>query len=426
LQGSDGNFYGTAYGGGITNTACTQGCGTAFKIAVSPALAAPVQVILSSTSANVGDGVTLTWKVLNGFSKTLQQCYAFVLNNTSGAGTWTGLQTGSIVNGAYTGSTTITPTATGTYTYALTCGGTESASASLNVGDVKSPTSVALTSNSPFTLGSLVTLTATPSTTQYVAQFTGSVAFSYGAASLGTVILNVNGVASLDLTASGIPIGTYPIKAAYSGDANYQPSSATTNVVVLGYATTTALNVTPASVTQGQSVKLSATVTRTSGTPTGSVTFYYGATFLGKANLSNGTASLTAATSSSSPPGTYAITAKYSGDSSDQSSTSPVEDVAVIAVTSTTLTVSPNPVPADSSLTITATVKETYDSGIPTGTVLFSFGSDSLGSVALTSGTATVNASDFGIAAGTYPVTATYSGDANNAASTKTVNLVIQ
>jgi len=426
LQASDGNFYGTANEGGITNTECSEGCGTAFKLAVTPTLAAPVQVTLSSNSASVGENVTLTWKVLNGFSLTLQQCYAF-LTGGSGGGEWTGLQPGSIVDGVYTGSTTITPTAIGTYNYALTCGGTESASAGLNVG-AKSATSVDLTSNSPVTLGSVVNLTATPTAAEYVAPYTGSVAFSYGATSLGTVILNVNGMASLDLTAAGIPTGTYPIKAAYSGDGNYQPSSATTNVVVLGYATTMALNATPASVTQGQSVKLSATVSRTSvsGTPTGSVTFYYGSAVLGKANLSNGKASLTAATSSSIPPGTYAITAKYSGDSSDQASTSSVEDVAVIAVTSTTLTVSPNPAPADSPVTITATVKETYDSGIPTGTVAFSFGSDSLGSVNLTSGTATVNASDYGIAPGTYAVTATYTGDANNAASTKTVNLVIQ
>jgi hypothetical protein len=156
------------------------------------------------------------------------------------------------------------------------------------------------------------------------------------------------------------------------------------------------------------------------------VTFYYGSTVLGKANLGNGTASLTAPTNGSIPPGTYAITAKYSGDSSDQASTSSVADVAVVAVTSITLTVSPNPVPADNSVTITAKVKETYDSGTPTGTVDFTLGGTDLGPVTLTSGTAVTNVSVTGIAPGTYPVTATYSGDARNAASTKTVNLTVQ
>ena len=37
VQGADGNFYGTAYGGGASD-ACVSGCGTVFKITPSGAL----------------------------------------------------------------------------------------------------------------------------------------------------------------------------------------------------------------------------------------------------------------------------------------------------------------------------------------------------------------------------------------------------
>jgi hypothetical protein len=163
-----------------------------------------------------------------------------------------------------------------------------------------------------------------------------------------------------------------------------------------------------------------------SGTPTGTVTFYYGTIALGTAKLVNGVATLAEATSGSIAPGKYAITAKYSGDSVDQASTSSAVDVSVLAATTTLLKLSQNPVPADSSATLTATVKETYGSAVPTGTVSFSIGSDGLGSPTLSGGTASLTESDLGIPAGTYPVTATYSGDANNAASSTTVNVVVQ
>jgi hypothetical protein len=52
---------------------------------------------------------------------------------------------------------------------------------------------------------------------------------------------------------------------------------------------------------------------------------------------------------------------------------------------------------------------------VPAGTVTFSVGSYVVGTKTLDgTGTAVVNASDVGIPAGTYPVTATYSGDSAN------------
>ncbi len=70
----------------------------------------------------------------------------------------------------------------------------------------------------------------------------------------------------------------------------------------------------------GQTVTLTATVIpQTSGTPTGSVTFYDGATMIGTQGLSGGAAQLS---TSSFTAGSHSITVVYSGDTNYQASTS--------------------------------------------------------------------------------------------------------
>ncbi|HEV2278239.1 MAG TPA: Ig domain-containing protein [Acidobacteriaceae bacterium] len=124
VQGQDGNFY------GVTGTGGTNAVGQLFQVAPPSALNAPVQLSFSANPANVGSPTVLTWKALNAFSLSAQQCYAF--GGAPGT-SWTGLQQGTVSGGAFQGSLSITPTATGSYTYALTCGGNESAAATLTV-----------------------------------------------------------------------------------------------------------------------------------------------------------------------------------------------------------------------------------------------------------------------------------------------------
>ena len=133
IQDNNGNFYGTAQQGGTAAACGGTGCGTVFELAITPAPAAPVQLSLSSASTALGSSVTLSWKAAKAFSTTLQQCYAFVQGGAVGAGKWTGLQPLTMGSSGYSGSTTITPTQMGTYTYALTCGGVESGFAKLTV-----------------------------------------------------------------------------------------------------------------------------------------------------------------------------------------------------------------------------------------------------------------------------------------------------
>jgi uncharacterized repeat protein (TIGR03803 family) len=127
LQGSNGVLYGT------TNVGGTGYWGTIYTLTGTPALAAPVQLSLSDSTVDAGNPVMLNWKVMNGSSLTLEQCYAFVQGGYEAAGTWSGLQTGTLTSGVYSGSATITPTDGGVYTYALTCGGVESGFATLTV-----------------------------------------------------------------------------------------------------------------------------------------------------------------------------------------------------------------------------------------------------------------------------------------------------
>jgi uncharacterized repeat protein (TIGR03803 family) len=133
-QGNTGDLYGAALFGGNTADCSGNGCGTLFGLGFSPTLPAPVQLTFSSSSVAPGTAVKLNWSVLNAFSATLQQCYAVVEGGiVGGAGTWAGLQTGTVSSGVYGGSATITPTAAGNYTYGLTCGGQESGFAQLTV-----------------------------------------------------------------------------------------------------------------------------------------------------------------------------------------------------------------------------------------------------------------------------------------------------
>jgi hypothetical protein len=93
--------------------------------------------------------------------------------------------------------------------------------------------------------------------------------------------------------------------------------------VVATFSTTTALTAQPATTMAGQSVTLTATVSgqpSSTGTPTGTVTFFDGATSIGTGTLNaSGVATLT---TNSLSVGTHSLTATYGGDLNFAGSTS--------------------------------------------------------------------------------------------------------
>ena len=142
IQAADGELYGPA-------------SAQIYKLVTTPSIPAPVAISASPSIVTVGTSFTLDWIAHNVYSETMQDCYAH--------GSWSGSK-------AISGTQTITPTAAGTYTYSLTCGGIESASTTVTVH--------------PATTG----VTATPVITPASGSFTGPVEYNITDASSGAVI----------------------------------------------------------------------------------------------------------------------------------------------------------------------------------------------------------------------------------------------
>jgi len=231
---------------------------------------------------------------------------------------------------------------------------------------------------------------------------------------------------------STLPVGTYTATANYLGDKNYGASAGTLAIpqAVNQVQTTTALKAKPNPGLAGSPVAITATVTPAQGTvtPTGTVTFTatlngVNVPLTGAANvaMANGSATI----GPSLGPGTYIITAAYSGDTDDSAGTPATYSLAISqATTVTTVTAAPSPAVVGATITFTATVTTTPAGGTPTGTVTFSAagpgGTIALGPGTLAAGSATVTSST--LTGGTYTITASYGGDTNNAPSSGTTS----
>jgi Bacterial Ig-like domain (group 3) len=149
--------------------------------------------------------------------------------------------------------------------------------------------------------------------------------------------------------------------------------------------------------------------------PTGTVTLTADSQKIAALTLSSGSASVTVSTAGITP-GSYTVTAAYSGSAGYQPS-STTTTVTVQWPTTTALSVQPNPVVQGGTLTLVATVARTGNSNEPTGAVQFKVGSNIVGSASVAGGTASLSIPTGTISQGTYGVTAAYSGDADDGAS---------
>jgi hypothetical protein len=195
-----------------------------------------------------------------------------------------------------------------------------SSSATLIQSVAQDTTSASLSSSANASyFGQSVALTATISPASGGPAPSGSVEFHDGAAVLGAAA--VNGGAAVFLT-SALSMGTHTLTAIYSGDTNHLGSTAAafTQTVNPNSATVTALSASASEITLGQNVTLTATVSSASGTPSGTVAFYDGASPLGTHTLSGGQAVLTARLF---PSGKRTIHAYYSGNNAFTPSFSP-------------------------------------------------------------------------------------------------------
>ena len=236
---------------------------------------------------------------------------------------------------------------------------------------------------------------------------------------LGKVPLDQAGTASI--TAAELTAGDHEIWAAYGGDANFGPSSATLHQTI-GRATTTAtLVASVASVASGAVVILEVTVRADAPTvPTGAVTFREGTTLLGTVALDAlGIARLEAAFGW----GSHTIAAIYEGDAAFGPSLATTTQI-VQANTVTALWSTPTRSTYGESVALTATVRSAASDTI-SGDVTFSDGCDVIGVVPLdTAGEARLSTSSLG--AGGHAVRADYGGDSRLAPSSAEMHLEVE
>lgn len=209
-------------------------------------------------------------------------------------------------------------------------------------------------------------------------------------------------------------VGTHYVYVDYPGDANFEGGGSSSYPDITITQATPALSLSTSSSTSvaGQSITLTATLTNDAA-PSGSVTFTDGGTVIGSAPISNDQAAFT---TSSLSVGAHTLQATYAGDANNAAAASPtLTDTVAAAPTTTSLTDSRNSEPYYTPLTLTATV--TSAGPAPTGTVTFYDGSTSIGSAPVAAdGTASLSIQT--LVVGAHSLTAAYSGDANDVAST--------
>lgn len=246
---------------------------------------------------------------------------------------------------------------------------------------------------------------------------TGSVTLMEGAAVLGTGVLTASGsgpaTASATISISSLATGSHAISAVYAGDTNYvgSTSSAMLENIVLA-STTTVLKASTAAAIANRPVVLTATVSGTGGTPTGTVNFTENGAVLGASTLVNGVGSFTTSTLA---VGTHVLTALYLGDPKDSGSTSNTVTI-VISSATTTVALTPSQNPTNFGQNLVLAAKVSGNGGVPTGTITFSEGSNVLQSGPVNAnGVATYSTST--LTDGAHTFTASYGGDANDLAS---------
>jgi sugar lactone lactonase YvrE len=257
-------------------------------------------------------------------------------------------------------------------------------------------------SPNPSTVGSLVTFTATVSST--LGAPTGTVSFSDGATSLGSPSL-AGSTASIQT--SQLAAGTHTITATYSGDPDFAPGSGTVSQVVNAAvsSTTTTITAAPNPAQINQLVFFTISITSAgANTPTGSFELRDGPDLLAIEPIVPGVP--TVITSAFGGAGTHSYTAKYLGDPFNAPSQSAPVIVTVLAIaTNTTVTGIPNPSVTGQPVVFSARVASA--TGNPAGNVTFFDSANILGTSAVdAAGNTQFTTSSLG--AGVHVITASY------------------
>jgi len=406
----------------------------------SPLPAQVAMVSLQGGQVPVGQPFTLLWAVPTAGTFAPPVCEEFVAGASNPGSPIFGIVlAGGAVNypiGQWGGSIGITPPSIGDYIYQVECPGVGAASLPISVRYGTAVT-LAASSNSVI-VGQPDTFTATVSTSTGPTAPTGTVTFTASNGVQATATLAASGAttstASITINTAGLPAGSYTVGAQYNGDGVNAAATATpASVAVALNPTTTTFTSSTSTAAIGQSVTLTATVS--GAAPSGSFTFYAGGNPIGTAPISTGTLYAGSATlvlqTGTLPAGTFAVTAHYNGDSFNAASSSNTTSITLTGFsTGTTLSASSQSVQQGTTVTVVANVSNAATTP-PSGTVTFYAGPAVLGTQTLSPAGAGISTASLAIntgsiAGGTYAVTARYSGDSQNTASTAAaVNLTV-
>jgi hypothetical protein len=268
---------------------------------------------------------------------------------------------------------------------------------------------------------------------------TGTISLSDGSVSLGNGPYTMDSTAFIQtpVAAFVLAAGMHTLTAQYGGDSNYNAGAASVAITVTPAGTSMAMpSVYNAAVGQGATINVTVNTTSYGVAPTGTIKFYAngkalsGTTTYGTYNGGPGYyASLSAWFNSSAnafpSPGSYTITASYSGDANYNSSTSAATNITVlypVPVVTTT--------PASQTIAYgaTATVKALVSGGnktvYPSGTITFVDNGTGIVSGPATCTSTTDSSGNYACqASASFTVTdangvwANYSGDTNYPAS---------
>ncbi|WP_449396272.1 putative Ig domain-containing protein [Devosia riboflavina] len=285
---------------------------------------------------------------------------------------------------------------------------------------VIAPTTTTVTSTAnPTVVGQAASFSATvatPAGSSHVPN--GNVTFNIGGTNYGPVAVNGSGIATY--STSALAPGTYPVTAAYAGNANFAASSGTLaasqTVAKANTTTTVTASATP---TYGSPVTFTATTAAVApggGTPTGNVIFTIGGVDQSPVALSSGTATISR---SNLPPGTTAVSARYVTSTNYNASSGSLSGGVTVAAAPTTTTVTQSNASSAFGEAVSFQAQVASGGGQPTGSVIFTIDGTAQSPVTLSNGSASFSTSSLGV--GAHTVSAAYQATTNFAASTGTL-----
>jgi hypothetical protein len=215
-----------------------------------------------------------------------------------------------------------------------------------------------------------------------------------------------------------VATGNRQVIASYPGDGNYNSSTSGATILLSAQGTPIlSLKASPNPATYGALVTLTATVTGTGLTPTGTVAFLAGSGQLGTGVLnSSGVATYTTSTLAA---GQDSITAYYEGDGNYVTATSSAVVLPVYGALTPTLTVTPSAssITTVQALTVTIAVGGGSGNPTPTGSVILTGGGYTSAATTLSSGNAQINVPAGSLATGSDTLTASYTPDSSSAST---------